>query len=387
MKRLALTPRPDWQETAKRYGFQFHTMHGEPYWVEDAAYAFSLAEIERDLEGPTEELHALCLDLADAAVKDERLMARLQIPQEHWDYVASSWRRRDLSLYGRFDLAYDGSGPAKMLEYNADTPTSLYESAFFQWVWLEEAMAGGILSKGADQFNSIQDRLVERFGLIPQDRIFHFACWTESIEDRGTVEYLMDCAAQGGHETQMLDIRRIGIDAESRFTDEEDRVIDRLFKLYPWEWMLREPYAEHLRDSGTEFFEPPWKALLSNKAILPILWERHPGHPNLLPAWFDGEPPPKDAGDVTKTVKKPIFSREGANVAIRFGGDTFAEAEGPYGAEGAIVQAYTPLAKLGPNYAVIGSWVIGDAAAGIGVREDAGPITQDFSAFLPHVIL
>ena len=49
------------------------------------------------------------------------------------NFIAASWKRRDASLYGRFDLRYDGQGPAKLLEYNADTPTSLFETAVFQW--------------------------------------------------------------------------------------------------------------------------------------------------------------------------------------------------------------------------------------------------------------
>jgi glutathionylspermidine synthase len=37
-------------------------------------------------------------------------------------------------LYGRFDLAYRGDGPPKLLEYNADTPTALFEAAVVQWI-------------------------------------------------------------------------------------------------------------------------------------------------------------------------------------------------------------------------------------------------------------
>ena len=57
-----------------------------------------------------------------------------------------SWRAAEPELYGRMDLVF-GAGPAKLLEYNADTPTALYESAAFQWIWLEEMAAAGALRR------------------------------------------------------------------------------------------------------------------------------------------------------------------------------------------------------------------------------------------------
>ena len=56
---------------------------------------------------------------------------------------------------------FDGTGPAKLLEYNADTPTSMFEAAVFQWTWLEQAIERNIIPKRADQFNSIHERLIE----------------------------------------------------------------------------------------------------------------------------------------------------------------------------------------------------------------------------------
>ena len=217
--------------------------------------------------------------------------------------------------------------------------------------------------------------------LSPRDRVFHFACWVQNEEDRGTCAYLMDCAAQAGHAVEMIDIRAIGVDAQGRFTDLAERTIDRCFKLYPWEDMLREPFAPHLR-AGV-FVEPVWKTILSNKAMLPLLWERNPGHPNLLPAYFAGDP----RGDALRhAVSKPVFSREGENVALIEHGRTVEEAPGDYGGEPRIVQAYAPLFAADGQYAVLGSWMIGDRAAGLGIREDGGRITRNLSRFVPHVI-
>ncbi|MBR9857629.1 MAG: glutathionylspermidine synthase family protein, partial [Gammaproteobacteria bacterium] len=121
-----------------------------------------------------------------------------------------------------------------------------------------------------------------------------------------------------------------------------------------------------------------------NKALLPLLWQHFPDHPNLLPAYF-GDDPKRSA--LQDYVQKPLFSREGANISVVRHGKLVAEVDGPYGEEGFIVQAYHPLPKFGDNHALIGSWLVDDQPAGIAVREDRSLITQDLSRYLPHIIL
>ena len=383
MRRIRLSERPDWRERAREVGFGFHEMYGEPYWADDVAYLFTIDQIENDIEDPTAELHEMCMDFAGDAVASEETLTRLLVPPEHHDLVASSWAE-DRHVYGRFDLAYDGSGPARMLEYNADTPTGVFETAFFQHDWLIARTERGDLPSDADQFNLVQESLIEALGTFDHGAgapIFHFACDVGNDEERGTTTYLMDCAVQAGHRVEMIDIRRIGIDPEGRFTDESDRVIDRCFKLYPWEDMMADRFGAHLRPGV--FVEPAWKAVLSTKALLPLLWERHAGHPNLLPAWFEADVP-ANAGDV---VLKPVHGREGENVTIRSGGETVAQTEGTRPDEPRVAQALAPLFEADGVHAVLGSWVVGDRACGLAVREDTGRITRDLSRFVPHAIV
>ncbi len=125
----------------------FHTLDGARYWDERAYYAFTLDEIEQQIEAPTGEIHAMCLELVKRAMNDESVLRRLRIPQACWRILTESWRRGDTTLYGRFDFSFSGHGPAKLLEYNADTPTSLFEAAVFQWTWLEQAMERQIIPK------------------------------------------------------------------------------------------------------------------------------------------------------------------------------------------------------------------------------------------------
>ncbi|MBY3196776.1 glutathionylspermidine synthase family protein [Rhizobium laguerreae] len=384
MKRITLPARPDWLDKARAVGFGFHVMYGEPYWLDDAAYTFTLDEIEMQIEGPSQELHDMCMDMVGDIVGSEETLDRLAIPEDLRDVVQRSWQRRDRHLYGRFDLAYDGTGPAKLLEYNADTPTSVFETAYFQFNWLTDQMALGVLPKDADQYNSLQESLVEAFEQFSKEPIFHFAAMTDNEEDRGTTVYLMDCAVQAGHRVELLDIREIGIDAQGRYTDLKDRVIDRCFKLYPWEFMLREPFARDLVRSGDVFVEPAWKAVLSNKGLLPLLWQRHPNHPNLLPSYFTDD---SAASTLSDYVRKPLLSREGENVTIFRDGQELISAPGDYGDEGFIVQAYTPLFESDGGFAVLGSWIVGDRACGLAVREDRSRITANLSRFVPHVIV
>jgi glutathionylspermidine synthase len=383
VRRVAIDKRPDWEQRAEESGFIFHHVGGEVYWDESVCYAFTLEEIENDIEDPTQELADMCLDLVSEVAANDELLRKLAIPEAAWQLVLDSWKKGEHSLYGRFDFAYDGAGPAKLYEYNADTPTALYEAAYFQWLWMEEARTLGLIPESADQFNTIQEALISTFKIMPEAEFMHFACVLDSHEDLATVHYLRDCAEQAGIRTGQMYIEDIGVDSNGQFVDQHDQPIRWLFKLYPWEFMVRDQYADNLAHCDTTFLEPPWKMLLSNKGILPLLWERHPQHPNLLASWFHdpyGPPPLRDY------VIKPLFSREGANVRVFRDRKEVLSTPGQYGLEGCIVQALCPPPHLDGHGPVIGSWVVGGRACGMGIREDDTPITGDLSRFVPHVI-
>ena len=392
MQKITLPERPHWRDTAKEVGFTFADMHGEPYWDESSAYRFTLRQIEDDIEDPSTDLHNMCRDAVAEIVQSQEMMERLGIPDQHRDLVADSWRRNEPEIYGRLDLAYDGKGPAKLLEYNADTPTSLYESAAFQWQWLEDQLAAGVLPRGADQFNGIHEALVERFrALFDRNTDIHFTAVADNPEDYATVEAMAWAAREAGMGAHYSDLDKLGVTKQGQFVDAEDRVIGTLFKLYPWEDLLRDDYARHIQGSGCLFLEPAWKALVSNKGILPVLWQMFEGHPNLLPAFFADDV--ADAfGRVADQfrqahVVKPIFSREGASISIVEGGEiTEASPNTDYDQHPRIVQAYAPLSDFDGFKPIVGAWIVGDACAGIGIREDRARITQDLSRFKPHFI-
>ena len=368
MRREILVPRPDWPAKVEALGLDFHTAdNGEAYWWEGACYAFSAAEIDV-LEAATETLHGMCLEAVDRLVTAGDLH-RLEIPQIYWPWIAASWRRRDPDVYGRFDLAYDGNSPPKMLEYNADTPTALLEAAVVQWYWLEE------VKPGSDQFNSLHEKLIERWRelrvLVVPDARLHLTGHFAAPEDRRTVEYMQDVASQAGWPGELLDIAEIGWNGRA-FTDLSEAPIGFLFKLYPWEWLLRERFGPNLLADAIGIVEPPWKMLLSNKAILPVLWEMFPEHPNLLPA-------ARERSAIAGTcVEKPIHGREGRGVRL------LAADEAGSGHRGRVYQAAAPLPVFDGWHALLGSWVVGGKPAGIGAREDRSPVTGNASRFVPH---
>lgn len=384
-----LPPRPNWREIAQSQGFDFHTMYGAPYWNEARAYRFRLREIEDDIEDPATELHAMCRDVVGRILASEELMGRMGLPRAYWDYIAQSWRDGHPELYGRMDLAYGGTGPAKLLEYNADTPTSFFESTAFQWQWLEDQIAAKVLPATADQFNGAFEALSERFRAIfaPNETVW-FASVAENSEDYGTTEAIAWAAKEGGLNPVYLPLDQLGLTGDGRFADTEGWPVRYLFKLYPWEVLFEEPFAEHLATSGCTLFEPAWKALVSNKAILAMLWRFYPGHPNLLPCHFEDEAEAHAADYATGRVIKPLFSREGASVRIldASGTEIAAATDRGYDRHPKVVQAYHALPTFDGRHPVLGAWITGEQCTGLGLREDEGLITQNLSQFVPHFI-
>jgi glutathionylspermidine synthase len=370
MRRIAITPRPNWKERLESTGLIFHSADGEPYWDESACYEFTSDEVD-ELERATNELHGMCTAAVERVIERNEF-SRLKIPEGYERLIVDSWNADERSLYGRIDLAYDGVTPPKMLEYNADTPTAVLEAAVSQWFWLKDVFPE------ADQFNSIHEHLIARWKNLGITTPVHFSCLKETEEDFCNLEYLRDTAVQSGLTTQQIYVEDIGWNRDKvRFVDLAERPIDYLFKLYPWEWMLADRFAPMLTKGTMRVIEPVWKLVLSNKGILPILWEMFPSHQNLLRAYTD---PTKLGGTY---AMKPFYSREGANVVLRHGGAELA-AEGDYGAEGYIFQELHLLPRFDDNFVVIGSWIIGEEAAGIGLREDKNPITKNTSRFVPH---
>ena len=385
MQRVPSTPRDDWQDKVASAGLVFHSPDEEgmdrPYWDESACYEFTAAEIDT-LEAAGNTLQQMCLEAAQHII-DKKRYAELAIPPEAIPAIEWAWNAEPPAIYGRFDLAYDGSGPPKLLEYNADTPTSLLEAAVIQWSWLEEQ------HPNADQFNSIHEKLIAKWQDVGPflSKPVYFA-GLDNAEDQLTLAYLRDTADQAGLPTLSIWMEEIGWNADRQaFVDPDEHQIFSVFKLYPWEMMLKEEFGPPLLDTyqSMRWIEPIWKMLLSNKGLLPILWELNPKHDLLLEAHFEGS-----ASTPRDYVRKPLLSREGSNITVVRGGQTMASTGGPYTGP-AILQALALTQSFPDNlipnatrHPVLGLWMVDQECCGMGIRESSGLITDNLSSFVPH---
>jgi glutathionylspermidine synthase len=366
----------------------FHTFDDKPYWDESACYEFSMHEVEQ-IEKATTDLHGMYIEAAQEVITNGDY-DKLKIPKEYRQAIEDSWNKDEPTLYGRFDFRYDGVVPPRLLEYNADTPTALLEASVVQWYWLEDAKKKwdeAFVSSDIDQFNSIHEKLVESWKGMGVSGPVWFSSLGGSEEDQQNVLYLLDAAHQAGLQTNHIKVEDIGWNADKKqFVDGKEQHISNIFKLYPWEWMLAEKFGKHVFSTKTRWIEPVWKMLWSNKAMLAVLWEMFPNHPNLLPTFFKPLTP-KGQSPSWPHCKKPILGREGANVELcGISGMLGSGGDQGYGEEGFVYQELCLLPTFGGKSMLVGSWVIGGQAAGMGIREDDGPITGNLSRFVPHYI-
>jgi glutathionylspermidine synthase len=357
-----------------------------PYWHESNAYTVTSDEVY-EMEASVRLLMEMLVEAGDYII-ESNLFSQMGIPGWAVPRIKETWESEPPMLYGRFDFAYGPEG-FKLLEYNADTPTALVETAV-QWHWVQD-----VYGAGGDQWNMVHELLVQRWKelapRLPGDRIYLLHTKTEkSGEDFMTVGYMVETAREAGLTCELMPVERIGLHPHLGFVDDLGRSIRTVFKLYPWEWMIHEDFAdEALRRMGDEqgetlWIEPIWKMMWSNKGILPVLHRLFPENPHVLPAWFDGEQP-----DSLKTfVRKPLLAREGANAVVVRDGDVVEE--GPdqgYGGEGYVVQEYAELGDYGAGgHPVLGVWTVDVEPAGLGIRESDGLLTTNTSRFVPHVI-
>lgn len=377
MERITTSPRPHWQQTVESQGLTYYMTGDQVYWDESAYYSFTAAEIEQ-IETATYALNEMCLQAVEHIIQQQHF-SQFLIPPEFISYIQQSWERDEHTIYGRFDLHFDGQGQPRLLEYNADTPTALLEAAVAQWFWFKDMSA---VHYSLDQFNSIHERLIEAWARVKQEKpiddVLYFTSTGEPPEDYMTVNYLRDTAIQSGLETEYIEIGDIGWNSTRQmFVDLKEKPIRHIFKLYPWEWLVREQFGRHLLVNKTQWLEAPWKMLLSNKAILPVLYNLFPDSPYLLKASFEPW-----AGSY---IRKPIFGREGDNMTIVQNSIVLQETGGPYGNSPYIYQDLLPLPSFDGNYPVIGSWMVNGYACGLGIREDKTLITSNHSRFVPHL--
>lgn len=434
--------RPNWHTQVQTDGLVYVDTELAPgdvvsYWRESEHYVLTESETDR-IAWAANELFRMCIAAGDHII-EHNLFARLGIPPWAVKLIKETWKDDDPyryhpMLYGRFDLRLE-NGPdgtindIKLYEFNADTPTSLVESAVIQWNWLIMNHPDGRYG----QWNDLYEKLVEAWEreisrwqarANRKVSVVHFAHTSAetSGEDMMTVGLMASAAEEAAKKMgvdgqpaftvkflYMEDIKQVthgeyiftdghnGTEA-GYFLDSDGEKIEMIFKLYPWEWLVNEAFGKTacwnaLQSDGTVWIEPAYKMLWSNKGLLPVLWQLYKDDPVrsqwLLPAYFEGEEPP---GFKDNCARKPLLSREGANVSLIQNGKVIERGEGDYGAEGFILQqllvppGFTDEFENKTYHPVAGVWMVSDEAVALCFRESLNRITNNVSYFVPHLV-
>lgn len=387
MRRRLFDRRADFVSAHQAIGFSYWDLpskNGQPYWQEGVVYEFSEQQIDF-INDATNELYQMCLAMVAQIVSSGDYPTEFYLNDFAKSLIETSWQESQPSIYGRFDLAYDGSC-LKMLEFNGDTPTGLLEGSVAQWHYIQDAKT--IPYHLRHQNNDLHERLIAHWQkLYPQETLVHFATGEHyPQEDWANLIYMMDTALQAGLQVKEICLEEIGVDEQGQFVDLQGLPIKQIFKLYPWEWLIKDEFAKFIVKSDTQWLEPAWKMLLSNKAMLVALWRLFPNHPFLLEAHAT-----RDKLIDGRWCQKAILGREGSNIyQFNVADDVARLAQGStldkeLLAFGSIYQQWIDLPNFDGFYPVIGSWVIGGVASGMSVREDPNLVTGDDAHFACHI--
>ncbi|GAN61394.1 hypothetical protein ACI01nite_23020 [Acetobacter cibinongensis] len=379
LRRQPSPARPTWRETAYKLDYRYFVNEDKTEaWREDACYVFTPATVSK-LAAIAEDLHRKALAVVRDAVEAPDGLTAFHVPQDLQNFVRASWRLNEPFMIGRFDFAWHNGQP-KLIEYNADTPATLPESSQMQQQWHRE------VAPHTGQFPLDEARLIHRLRILAQckwlGRTVHVVPYPDNLEDATHARYYQRWLALAGLDGVLCELRDLEISRQGRLLH-RGRVVDSMIRMYPWELMLRDEGARHLAGCGCLFLNPPWVSVLSNKVLLPALWQRYPHHPALLPASWDARavcPTPESL-----CVEKPIHARGGENIRILQGNAVLHQQAGTYGSYPKIYQAYADQTVDGVT-ASIGVWIIGGRFAGLTMRESHDPIIRHSSAIVPHCV-
>lgn len=374
-------------------GFVWHTDSDESAYLADTLVTISEDEAEAYYEA-TNTLYDMMVEAAEYVIENN-LFHEIGIPFNLVELIKESWKN-DIHwhLYGRFDLAGGvDDEPIKLLEFNADTPTALFETAIIQWAMLKQ----NALDEQS-QFNTLYESLVANFQrLITLDEDvsafeeqyegwkFLFTSIRGNIEEENTVRLLQHIATEAGFETEFAYMDDVEFSAdEGVFYQEEN--YELWFKLIPWEDIALEEsdlamlLTTIVKNQTAILFNPAYTLLFQSKGILKILWDLYPNHPLLLESSFE---PLKGQ----KQVQKPIFGREGGSVTILDEkGEPIQSIEGEYGNHKMLYQAYAKLPTDVEGKSYQAGVFYAYEACGLGFRK-GGKILDNMSKFVGHIVI
>ena len=391
MKLEKLKPLTD--EYLESIGFVWHTDSDNSSYISDEIVIINEHEANAYYEA-CNELYDMFSE-AGQYVIDNDLFHDINIPFNLIEMIKESWENDvHWHLYSRFDLAggIDGK-PIKLIEFNADTPTSLFETAIIQWAMLK---ANGL--DEASQFNNLYEALKDNFKrIITLDTDVEkfeeyyanlgwkilFSSISSSSEDINTTKLLEHIASEAGFNTDFEFIENVQFNDEGIFKDEES--FEFWFKLIPWENIAIEEselaliLTEIIKEKKAIIFNPAYTLMFQSKGFMKILWDLYPNHPLLLETSFEPL-------ENKKQVEKRCFGREGANTKIiNSDGSIDVQTDGDYEGHKAIYQEYVelPTDSMGNSYQA--GVFFAYEACGLGFRRGE-KILNNMSKFVGHII-
>jgi glutathionylspermidine synthase len=380
------------KEFMESIGFYWHTDENSKSYVADVIALVSESEAEAYYEA-TNELYDMFAEAGEYVIQNN-LFHELGIPFNLVEAVKMSWSNDvHWHLYGRFDLAggLDGK-PIKLIEFNADTPTALFETSILQWAMLK---ANG--KNETEQFNNLYEALEQNFKRLATlseetDSFYEryegwsilFSSIRGNIEEENTVKLLQHIATEAGFNTHFAFVDEVGFSEDGVFVDGDK--FDYWFKLIPWESIALEEsdlamlLTQIMRNQEAIILNPAYTLMFQSKAFLKILWDLYPNHPLLLET--------KETPLVGKSyVEKKIFGREGANTKIvSYDGSIMAQSNGEYGSLKSIYQEYVELVTDNSGKSYQAGVFYAYEACGLGFRRGE-KILDNYAQFVGHRVI
>jgi len=380
------------KEYLEELGFFWHTDSDDSSYLSDSLVIVSEDEANAYYEA-VNELYDMFVEAGEYIIQNN-LFHEVGIPFNLVDIIKESWQSDvHWHIYGRFDLAGGiDNQPIKLLEFNADTPTALFESSIVQWAMLK---ANNL--DEASQFNGIYEALVENFKravTLQEDTSdfdnryegwkFLFTSIKGNIEEENTVKLLQHIATNAGFETEFAYIDDIEFDDDGIFY--EDTEYELWFKLIPWEDIaLDEPdlamlLTHIIQNQKAIIFNPAYTLLFQTKGILKILWDLYPEHPLLLETSFE------PLANKTQVIK-PIYGREGGSIKIvdKDGTTIAQDTNDDYTNHKMVYQEYVKLPEDIDGDSYQAGVFFAYEACGLGFRK-GGKILDNMSKFVGHII-
>ncbi|MCK9455087.1 glutathionylspermidine synthase family protein [Sulfurimonas sp.] len=373
-------------------GFTWHTDSDSSRYISDGLVNITQKEAEAYYKA-VNELYDMYAEAAEYVIQNN-LFFELGIPFNLIETIKKSWENDvHWHIYGRFDLAGGlDNRPIKLLEFNADTPTSLFESALLQWALLKE---NGLNDER--QFNNIYDAIKENFKRLIAlfddtdgfDKLYDgwkilFSSIHGNDEEEATTKLLQQIATDAGFNTGFEYLQNVKFDDEGIY-DRDDNRYEYWFKLYPWEDIaIDEPelattLSNIIQNQSAIILNPAYTLLFQSKGMLKILYDLFPDSPYLLKSSFE----PLEG---VKHVEKPVFGREGANIKIiDSNGAILNKQDGPYDNYKKVYQEYVELNMDEEEAKYQAGVFFAYEACGLSFRK-GGEILDNMSKFVGHVI-